>query len=43
MEAYEPKQLPLDCIDWSAHVPLMGQASADLASREELENGLPAQ
>jgi Fic family protein len=28
---YEPRQLPLDCIDWSAHVTLIGQANAALA------------
>ena len=31
MKGYEPKQLPLDCIDWSAHVTLIGQANAALA------------
>ena len=31
MKPYEPKQLPLDCIDWSAHVPLIGRANAALA------------
>ena len=31
MKPYEPKQLPLDCIDWSAHVTLIGQANAALA------------
>lgn len=31
MQPYEPKQLPLDCIDWPAHVTLIGQANAALA------------
>jgi Fic family protein len=31
MEAYKPKMLPLDCIDWAAHVTLIGQANAALA------------
>ena len=31
MEPYEPKQLPPDCIDWPAHVTLIGQANAALA------------
>lgn len=31
MNPYEPKRLPPDCIDWSAHVTLIGQANAALA------------
>src|SRR4030042_1620362 len=31
MEPYKPKNLPLDCIDWAAHVTLIGQANAALA------------
>jgi len=31
LKPYEPRQLPLDCIDWSAHVTLIGQANAALA------------
>ena len=31
MEPYKPKMLPLDCIDWAAHVTLIGQANAALA------------
>jgi Fic family protein len=31
VKPYEPKQLPLDCIDWPAHVTLIGQANAALA------------
>lgn len=31
MKPYEPKQLPLDCVDWPAHVTLIGQANAALA------------
>jgi Fic family protein len=30
-EPYEPKRLPLDCIDWAAHVTLIGKANASLA------------
>jgi Fic family protein len=31
VKPYEPKQLPLDNIDWPAHVTLIGQANAALA------------
>ncbi|HOE10095.1 MAG TPA: Fic/DOC family N-terminal domain-containing protein [bacterium] len=31
MKPYEPESLPLDCIDWAAHVSLIGQANAALA------------
>ena len=31
MKPYEPERLPLDCIDWAAHVSLIGQANAALA------------
>ena len=31
MKPYEPQRLPLDCIDWPAHVTLIGQANAALA------------
>lgn len=31
MNPYEPKHLPLDSIDWPAHVTLIGQANAALA------------
>lgn len=31
MKPYEPKSLPLDCIDWTAHVSLIGQANAAIA------------
>jgi Fic family protein len=31
VKPYEPKQLPLDSIDWPAHVTLIGQANAALA------------
>lgn len=31
MKPYEPELLPLDCIDWPAHVPLIGRANAALA------------
>ena len=31
MKPYEPKQLPLDGIDWAAHVTRIGQANAALA------------
>lgn len=31
MNPYEPERLPLDSIDWSAHVTLIGQANATLA------------
>jgi len=27
---YEPKALPLECIDWAAHVPLIGKANVAL-------------
>jgi len=30
-EPYEPKHLPLDCIDWAAHVSMIGKANASLA------------
>ncbi|MBT8507553.1 cell filamentation protein Fic [Methanomicrobiaceae archaeon CYW5] len=30
-EPYEPQQLPLDTIDWAAHVSLIGKANASLA------------
>ena len=30
MQPYEPKTLPLDCIDWPAHVSLIGKANAAL-------------
>jgi Fic family protein len=31
VKPYEPKQLPLNCIDWPSHVTLIGQANASLA------------
>ncbi len=31
MKPYEPQRLPLDCIDWAAHVTLIGRANAALA------------
>ena len=31
MEPYVPDTLPLDSIDWAAHVSLIGQANAALA------------
>ena len=31
MKPYEPARLPLDCINWADHVPLIGQANAALA------------
>lgn len=31
MKPYEPKRLPLDAIDWPAHVTLIGRANAALA------------
>lgn len=30
MRPYEPEILPLECIDWPAHVPLIGKANAAL-------------
>lgn len=30
MRPYEPRSLPLDCIEWPAHVPLIGRANAAL-------------
>jgi len=30
-EPYEPKRLPLDCIDWAEHVSMIGKANASLA------------
>lgn len=30
-EPYEPKKLPLDCIDWAEHVSMIGKANAALA------------
>ena len=31
MKPYEAQRLPLDCIDWAAHVTLIGRANAALA------------
>lgn len=31
MKPYEPNKLPLDCIDWGKHVPMIGKANAALA------------
>jgi Fic family protein len=31
VKPYEPNRLPLDSIDWSSHVPLIGRANAALA------------
>ena len=31
MKPYEPKRLPLDCIDWTAHVNLIGPCGPCLA------------
>ena len=40
MNPYEPKQLPLDCIDWPAHVTLIGQANAALARYDGMLQGI---
>ncbi len=40
MKPHEPRQLPLDCIDWSAHVTLIGQANAALGRYDGMLQGI---
>ena len=40
MKPYIPCRLPLDSIDWSAHVPLIGQANAALARYDGMLQGI---
>lgn len=40
MEPYKPKVLPLDSIDWSAHVTLIGKANAALARYDGMLQGI---
>jgi len=40
MYPYEPAVLPLDGIDWAAHVPLIGKANASLARYDGMLQGI---
>ncbi len=40
MEPYTPRTLPLDDIDWMAHIPLIGKANAALARYDGLLQGI---
>ena len=40
METYKPTVLPLDVIDWAAHVSLIGQANAALARYDGMLHGI---
>ncbi|WP_164997770.1 Fic family protein [Methanolobus psychrotolerans] len=40
LEPYEPMALPLDCIDWAAHVSLIGKANASLARYDGIMRGI---
>ena len=40
MNPYEPMVLPLEGIDWAAHVPLIGQANAALARYDGMLQGI---
>jgi Fic family protein len=40
MNPYEPSRLPLDRVDWAAHVPLIGQANAALARYDGMLQGI---
>jgi Fic family protein len=40
LEPYEPMSLPLDCIDWAAHVNLIGKANASLARYDGIMQGI---
>ena len=39
MDPYIPDTLPLDSIDWAAHVSLIGQANAALARYDGMLRG----
>jgi Fic family protein len=41
VEPYKPSQLPLDCIDWPAHVTRIGQANAALARYDGMLQSIP--
>jgi len=40
MKPFVPDKLPLDCIDWSAHVRLIGRANATLARYDGMLQGI---
>ena len=40
MEPYTTERFPLECIDWAAHVPLIGKANADLARYDGMLQGI---
>ncbi|MFQ5673803.1 MAG: Fic family protein [Nitrospinales bacterium] len=40
MKPFEPNCLPLDCIDWGAHVTLVGRANAALARYDGMLQGV---
>jgi Fic family protein len=40
VKPYEPMHLPLDCIDWSAHVTLVGQANVAIGRYDGMLHGI---
>jgi len=40
LEPYEPMSLPLNCIDWTSHVNLIGKANASLARYDGIMQGI---